>query len=328
MNIRKAAVLLTALPQEVAASVMGKLKAKEVETVSIEIAQLGSVSTAEQEQVIVEFSDVNLKSLENTGNLELAQRLVEQALGKDAGGTIDNLRQSINALPFGFLRKMDPAVVQSFLVDEHPQTIALILSHLSPNVGAAILNGLPADEQISVIQRIALMGQTSPEVVQQVEAGLEVRMKTLMSQSFEHAGGPPTVAEILNVTDRSTGRTILDNLADEDPDLVEEIRRLMFVFDDIGKLADKDIQSLLRSVETGQWAMALKGASSDIRDKVLGNMSQRAAQMLSEEMEFLGAVRLSEVEEIQQQIVDIVRHLEDAGEITRSSDDEEDEFVS
>jgi flagellar motor switch protein FliG len=286
------------------------------------------VSTAEQEQVIVEFSDVNLKSLENTGNLELAQRLVEQALGKDAGGTIDNLRQSINALPFGFLRKMDPAVVQSFLVDEHPQTIALILSHLSPNVGAAILNGLPADEQISVIQRIALMGQTSPEVVQQVEAGLEVRMKTLMSQSFEHAGGPPTVAEILNVTDRSTGRTILDNLADEDPDLVEEIRRLMFVFDDIGKLADKDIQSLLRSVETGQWAMALKGASSDIRDKVLGNMSQRAAQMLSEEMEFLGAVRLSEVEEIQQQIVDIVRHLEDAGEITRSSDDEEDEFVS
>ena len=328
MNIRKAAVLLTALPQEVAASVMGKLKAKEVETVSIEIAQLGSVSTAEQEQVIVEFSGVNLKSLENTGNLELAQRLVEQALGKDAGGTIDNLRQSINALPFGFLRKMDPAVVQSFLVDEHPQTIALILSHLSPNVGAAILNGLPADEQISVIQRIALMGQTSPEVVQQVEAGLEMRMKTLMSQSFEHAGGPPTVAEILNVTDRSTGRTILDNLADEDPDLVEEIRRLMFVFDDIGKLADKDIQSLLRSVETGQWAMALKGASSDIRDKVLGNMSQRAAQMLSEEMEFLGAVRLSEVEEIQQQIVDIVRNLEDAGEITRSSDDEEDEFVS
>lgn len=328
MNIRKAAVLLTALPQEVAASVMGKLKPKEVETVSIEIAQLGSVSSGEQEQVIVEFSDVNPKSLANSGSLELAQQLVEQALGKEAGGTIDNLRQSIEALPFGFLRKVEPSVVQSFLIDEHPQTIALILSHLPPNVGAAILTGLPPNDQMSVIQRIALMGQTSPEVVQQVEAGLEMRMKTLMSQSYEHAGGPPTVAEILNVTDRSTERTILDNLADEDPDLVEEIRRLMFVFDDIGKLPDKDIQSLLRNVETGEWAMALKGAGSDIKDKVLGNMSQRAAQMLTEEMEFLGAVRLSEVEEIQQHIVDIVRNLEDAGEITRSGDDEEDEFVS
>ena len=328
MNIRKAAVLLTALPQEVAAAVMSKLKPKEVETVSIEIAQLGSVSGGEQEQVIVEFSDVNPNSLANSGSLELAQQLVEKALGKDAGGTVDNLRQSIEALPFGFLRKVDPAVVQNFLIDEHPQTIALILSHLPPNVSAAILTGLPVGNQMSVIQRIALMGQTSPEVVQQVEAGLEARMRTLMSQSYEHAGGPPTVAEILNVTDRSTERAILDGLLDEDPDLVEEIRRLMFVFDDIGKLPDKDIQSLLRNVETGQWAMSLKGASNDLKEKVLGNMSQRAAQMLSEEMEFLGAVRLSEVESIQQQIVDIVRNLEDAGEITRAGEDEEDEFVS
>lgn len=328
MNIRKAAVLLTSLPQEVAASVLGKLKPKEVEAVSIEIAQLGSVSPTEQEQTIVEFSDVNPKSLTKSGSLELAQQLVEQALGKEAGGTIDNLRQSIEALPFGFLRKVDPMVVHNFLVDEHPQTIALILSHLPPPVGAAILTGLPPGSQMSVIQRIALMGQTSPEVVQQVEAGLEARMKTLMSQSYEHAGGPPTVAEILNVTDRTTERTILDSLADEDPDLVEEIRRLMFVFDDVGKLPDKDIQTLLRHVETNQWAMALKGANSDLREKVLGNMSQRAAQMLSEEMDFLGAVRLSEVESVQQQIVDIVRRLEDAGEITRGGEDEEDEFVT
>jgi flagellar motor switch protein FliG len=328
MNLRRAAVLLTSLPQEIAASVMGKLDPKEVETVSIEIAKLGAVSLTEQEQVIVEFSDVNPKNLGGSGSLELAQRLVQQALGKDAGGAIDNLRQSIEALPFNFLRKVDPALVQNFLMDEHPQTVALILSHLPPGVGAAILAGLPPTSQLSVIQRIALMGQTSPEVVQEVETGLEERMKSLMSQSYEHAGGPPTVAEILNVTDRATERTILDALSDEDPDLVEEIRRLMFVFEDVAKFSDKEVQTLLRHIETNQWSMALKGASSELRDKVLGNMSQRAAQMLTEEMEFLGAVRLSDVEAVQQDVVDLVRRLEDSGEITRGGADEDDAFVT
>ncbi len=245
MNIRKAAVLLTALPKETAASVLHRLNPSQVEQVGIEMAQLGTVSGSEQEQVILEFTDENPNNLATTAGLDLAQQLVKEAHGDDAVGTLDNLRQSIAAVPFGFLRNVDPTLVLNFLMDEHPQTIALILSHLPPGIGSEILTGLPADAQIAVVQRVAKMGQTDPEVIAQVEAGLESRMKSLMSQSFENAGGTPAVAEILNVTDRSTERSILDSLSEDEPVLVEEIRRLMFVFEDVAKLTDKDIQTLL-----------------------------------------------------------------------------------
>ena len=172
------------------------------------------------------------------------------------------------------------------------------------------------------------MGQTNPEVIREVELGLESRMSSVMSQSFENAGGVSSVAEILNVTDRATERSLLENLAQEDPDLVEEIRRLMFVFDDINKLTDKQVQSVLKNVETSQWAMALKGASEELKTKILGNMSQRAAQMLKEEMEFLGPVKLSDVEGVQQQVVDVIRKLEDAGEIQISSGSEEEALIA
>ncbi len=248
--------------------------------------------------------------------MEIAKSLVQKALGKEARDTLDNVQQSIEALPFGFLKKVDPQNVVTFINDEHPQTIALILSHLPPSYGAQIIGGLPPERQLAVIQRVAQMGQTNPEVIRQVEEGLESRMASVMSQQFENAGGVNSVAEILNVTDRATERSLLENLAQEDPDLVEEIRRLMFVFEDINKLTDKDIQTVLKNVESSQWAMALKGASEELKEKILGNMSQRAAQMLSEEMEYLGPVRLSEVESVQQQIVDIIRRLEDAGEIS------------
>jgi flagellar motor switch protein FliG len=253
--------------------------------------------------------------------------LVELALGKGASSTLENVRQSIEALPFGFLKRVDPQNLLTFIIDEHPQTIALILSHLPPSYGAEIIAGLPTERQLAVIRRVANMGQTNPEVIKEVERGLESRMASVMSQSFENAGGVESVAEILNVTERATERALLENLAQEDPDLVEEIRRLMFVFEDISKLADKDVQSVLKNVETNQWAMALKGASEDLKKKVLGNMSQRAAQLLSEEMEYLGPVRLSEVEGVQQQIVDIVRRLEDSGEITTHGGDDNEAYI-
>jgi flagellar motor switch protein FliG len=192
-------------------------------------------------------------------------------------------------------------------MDEHPQTIALILSHLPPAIGAEIISGLPEDRQMAVVRRIANMGQTNPAVIAEVEAGLEKRMHSVMSQSYERAGGVPSVAEILNVTDRGTERALLESLAQEDPELVESIRRLMFVFDDVARLSDKDIQNVLKNVESAQWAMALKGASAELREKIMGNMSKRAGDLLTEEMEYLGAVRLSTVEQAQQQIVDIVR---------------------
>jgi flagellar motor switch protein FliG len=203
----------------------------------------------------------------------------------------------------------------------------LVLSHLSPKQSAEIMSNLPPERQLSVVRRIATMGQTSPEIIQEVERALEHRMSSIMSQQFEKAGGVETAAAILNVIDRSTEKNLLENLGQDDPELVEEIRRLMFVFDDIVKFSDRDIQTVLKNVENSQWAMALKGAPGELRDKILRNMSKRAAALLQEEMEFLGPVRQSSVQQVQQQIVDIIRRLEDTGEITRSAGDEEEAFV-
>jgi len=327
--LRKAAIILMSLPEDDAAKLMARLTPKQVELVCIEIAQLESLGGTEQEAAILAFAEQNPNQLGGSGGgISLAKSLVTKALGKNATETLDNVRQSVESVPFGFLRKVDSQNLLTFIIDEHPQTIALILSHLPSSYGAELIAGLPAERQLSVIRRIANMGQTNPEIIREVERGLETRMASVMSQSFENAGGVPTVAEILNVTDRGTGRTLLENLAQEDPDLVEEIRRLMFVFDDIQKLSDKDMQGVLKNVESAQWAMALKGASQDLRDKVVGNMSKRAADMLLEEMDYLGSVKLSEVETVQQQIVDIVRRLEDAGEITIAASEEEEQMIN
>ena len=327
-DMRRAAILLTSLPEDQAAQLMARLDPKQVEAVSIEIAKLGAIAAEEQEQAILDFAHANPNALTGgKGGLDVAKTLVERALGKAAGATLDTVRQSIEALPFGFLQKVDSQNLLTFIVDEHPQTIALILSHVPPSQAADILSGLPGPRQMSVVRRIATMGQTSPEIIQEVERGLENRMASVMSQQFEKAGGVENVAEILNVIDRATERSLLENLAQEDPDLVEEIRRLMFVFEDIAKFSDRDIQSVLKNVESSQWAMALKGASEELKEKILNNMSKRASTLLLEEMDYLGPVRASNVEQVQQQIVDIIRRLEDASEITIHGDEEEERFI-
>jgi len=326
-DLQKAAVLLTALPEEEAVAVLSRLDAKQVEQVSIEIARLKSISAEQQQQVILEFADSNPSAAADAGGLERAKNLVQAALGSKAAGTLDNIRQSIEEVPFAFLRNIDSQNILTYIIEEHPQTIALILSHLPPPAGAAILAGLPPDRQLSVVQRIAHMGQTSPEIIDEVEQGLERRMSSVMSQSFENAGGVAAVAEMLNVSDRTTERTLLESLGQESPELVEEIRRLMFVFEDIGKFSNKDLQTVLKNVENSQWALALKGASQGLRDKVFANMSSRAAEMLKEEMQYLGAVKLSAVEAKQQEIVDVVRRLEDAGEIEVNAAGEEEQMV-
>ena len=284
--------------------------------------------TDEQSNIIGEFFESNPAALGGGGGgLDLAQSLVAKALGKNASNTLDSVRQQIEALPFGFLQKVDSQNLLTFIIDEHPQTIALILSHLPPSYGAEILSGLPSEQQLSVVRRVATMGQTNPDIIQEVERGLESRMSSVMSQSFENAGGVSTVVEVLNVTDRTTERSLLENLSQEDPDLVEEIRRLMFVFDDIIKFADKDIQTVMKNVESSQWTVALKGASEELKEKILSNMSKRAGSLLEEEMDYLGPVRLSTVEQTQQQIVDIVRRLEDADELSLHGDVEDEQFV-
>ena len=327
-NLRKAAILLTCLPRPLAAKLMTKLTPDQVEMVSIEIAYLGRVSAEEQNQVINEFADSSGAAFGGmSGNLELARNLINEAMGESAKESFENVRQVVESLPFSFLKKIDPQSILTFISDEHPQTIALILTYLPPAYGAEILAGLQSDRQLAVIRRIANMGQTSPEVIRAVEKGLEFRMANLMSQSFDKTGGVGSIAEILNITDRNTERTIMDQLSRESPDLVEEIRRLMLVFEDISKLGDKDIQQILKNVDSSKWAMGLKGCSDGLRQKILGNMSQRAAQTLAEEMEFLGSVKLSDVEKVQQEIVDIVRTLEESGAIAPRGSGESEEMV-
>ncbi|MCH7988384.1 MAG: flagellar motor switch protein FliG [Planctomycetes bacterium] len=320
-SIRKAAVLLLSLDKPIAAEVLSLMPKELVESVTLEIAQIDDVSKDEQKSVVDEFYGMAKdRSHMERGGLDFANDLLKQSLGHDGAGEIlENVRQTMSSVPFVFLQKAGAENLLTFIIEEHPQTIALIMSHLPAALSAEVLSGLPTNKQLEVIRRIAAMEQTSPEVVRDVEASLEERMKSTFNQQMEKAGGVLTVAQILNVTDRMTNRGILETLEDEDSELVEEIRRLMFVFDDLLKLDDRAIQTLLKEVDNAQWAVSLKGASEAIKEKILSNLSQRAAELLKEEMEYLGPVKVSEVESIQQQIVDIVRKLEDSGEIEISA---------
>ena len=328
-GLRKAAILLMSLPTKAAAKVLGQLPPRHIEAISIMIAQTESVGGDDQEVVIAEFLTSKASSLyASPGGLERAKELIKEALGRDAGELIGNLQQTIEAMPFGFVKKVDSQTLLQFIGDEHPQTIALLLSHVPGHYAAEVLAGLDPEKQLEVITRVASIGRTSPEAVAELEFGLEMRLSSMVNQQHSNTGGVESVAEILNVVERSIERNIMDSLGRDDPELSDEIRRLMFVFEDISKLGDRDIQALLKNVETSQWAMSLKGASQPLQDKVMRNMSSRAAENLQEEMEYLGSVRISEVEGVQQKIVDIVRHLEDSGEISRPTGEEEEEYVT
>jgi len=328
-DVRKAAILLLSLEKPLAAEVLSQMPRGLVETVTLEIAKLDDVTKEQQDSVLNEFYGMTKQRTHiERGGMDFADDLLKQSLGQDGAGEIlENVRQTMNSVPFGFLQKAGAENLITFVVEEHPQTIALIMSHLPAQLAADMLSGLPSNKQLDVIRRVANMEQTSPEVIRDVEASLESRMRSTFTQHLEKAGGVPMVAQILNVTDRMTNKGILDNLEQEDSELVDEIRRLMFVFDDLLKLDDKGIQSVLKEVDNSQWALALKGASEEIKQKVLGNLSQRAAELLKEEMEYLGPVKLSDVETNQQQIVDAVRRLEDTGEIEIASG-EEDQYIS
>jgi flagellar motor switch protein FliG len=329
-DIRKAAILLLSLDKPLAAEVLSQMPKRLVERVTLEIARLDDVTREEQEEVLDEFHALaQQREHIERGGMEAADELLRQSLGSEGAGEIlDHVRQSMNSVPFGFLQKVGADNLLTFILEEHPQTIALIMSHLPPGMSAEVLGGLPTDKQLEVVRRIAAMEQTNPEVVREVEASLQSRMTSTINQHLEKAGGVQTVAHILNVADRLTNKGILESLEDENGDLVAEIKRLMFVFDDLLKLDDRAIQTLLKEVENNQWAVALKGASEDIRQKVLSNLSQRAADLLREEMEYLGPVRVSDVEAMQQQIVDTVRRLEDAGEVSIAASSESDQYIS
>jgi len=316
-GVRKSAVLLLSLPQEQAAEILKRLPSEAVEEVGREIASLGEVSVTIRQEIFGEFYNLAVaNSYLNEGGLEYAKALIRKSMDDDvASKIIKQVVQQVQTTPFSFLQKAESENLLTFIQDEHPQTIALILAHLPSQKASEILVGLPSQKQIEVVKRIANMEQTNPEVIKEVERGLEHRLLDIVSQTFEKAGGVDTVAEILNLADRSTEKGIMEGLEAEDPDLVEQIRRLMFVFEDILLVNDKGIQSVLKEIDNEELALALKTASEDLKQKIFKNMSERAAQLIGEDMQYMGPVRVSDVEAAQQKIVDVVRRLEDAGEI-------------
>ncbi|MEQ8844126.1 MAG: flagellar motor switch protein FliG [Phycisphaerales bacterium] len=312
----KAAILVLALEPEQASSILKNMPEEQVEDVTRELASLGRVPDDLRSRVIAEFYEMSMAGIASEGGLAQARILLKEALDpKLADKIINQIQTQVQKTPFSFLQKADSEHILTFIQDEHPQTIALIVCHLPHHKSAEILVGLPMQKQVEVIKRIANMEQTNPEVIQEVEKGLESRLSAMLTQSMEKAGGVPTVAEILNLADRATEKAIMEGLEAEDPDLVEEIRRLMFVFEDIMLVDDKGIQAVLREVDNDELSLSLKTASEDLQQKIFGNMSERAAQLIKEDMEYMGPVRVSDVEAAQQRIVDIVRRLEEAGEI-------------
>ncbi len=316
-GLTKAAIILLSVDAMIAGQVLKQLPAEAVEQVTRELAGLGRVPSVLRDRVVEEFYNLTIAAQHMAeGGLEYAKVLLKQTMdAKAAEKMLGQIQTQVRKAPFSFLQKAESDNLLTFIQDEHPQTIALIVCHLPHHKASEIVSGLPAQKQVEVIKRVANMEQTNPEVIREVERGLEMRLSNLIGQSMEKAGGVDAVAEILNLVDRGTEKQIMEGLEVEDQDLVEQIRRLMFVFEDILQVDDKGIQSVLKEVDNDELSLALKTASEDLKKKVFGNMSERAAQLIREDMEFMGPVRVSDVESAQQRIVDIVRRLEDSGEI-------------
>lgn len=294
-----------------------------------ELAGLGPVPEHLRGAVLDEYYSMSIASQYMAeGGLDYARVLLKESLDPaTADKVLQQIQTQVQKKPFSFLQKAESENLLTFIQDEHPQTIALIVCHLPHHKSAEILSGLPHQKQVEVIKRVANMDQTSPDVIKEVEKGLESRLSSMLMQSMEKTGGVPTAAEMLNLTDRSTEKSIMEGLEAEDPDLVEQIRRLMFVFEDIRMLDDKGVQTMLKEIDNDELSLALKTASEELKSRIFKNMSERAAQLIQEDMQFMGPVRVSDVETAQQKVVDTVRRLEDAGEIVISGRGDSEQMV-
>ena len=327
---QKAAVLVLQLGRDAAAPVLAQLTESELEQLSTEVAHLGSVDPTLAAGVLEEFA-VTLTSqpVGLRGGMDAARGLLSASLGPDRGGVIaDRVSQNFVGTPFAFLQKLDARQVVSFLSDEHPQTIALVLAHLPADLASRVLAGLGHDLQAAVAHRIAVMDRTTPEIIKQVEQSLERRLSSLgVASSLSAVGGVRPLVDIINRSDRGTERMILEGLEAIDPDLAEQVRTQMFRFEDIITLDDRSIQLILRQVQVNELATALKGVSENVRNRVMQNMSERAALSLAEEIDLLGPVRLHVVEEAQAGVVRVIRKLEEEGQIMIGRGDD-DAFVA
>ncbi|MFN7250842.1 MAG: flagellar motor switch protein FliG [Anaerobacillus sp.] len=313
----KAAILLISLGPDVSAQVYKHLSEEEIDKLTLEIASVRKVDTSTKEEIIDQFHQLAIAQEYITqGGIGYAKNVLEKALGEhQAMEIINRLTSTLQVKPFDFARKADAAQILNFIQNEHPQTIALILSYLESVQAAQILSELPQEVQADIAKRIALMDSTSPEIINEVENILERKLSATVTQDYTRTGGIETVVEVLNSVDRSTERTILDALEIQDPELAEEIKKRMFVFEDIVTLDNRSIQRVIRDVENEDLQLALKVANDEVKDVVFKNMSQRMVETFKDEMEYMGPVRLRDVEEAQSRIVAIIRRLEDSGEI-------------
>ncbi|HOQ23579.1 MAG: flagellar motor switch protein FliG [Bacillota bacterium] len=323
---QKAAIILITLGTELSANVLKAMREDEIEDLTMEIANLRRVAPEVKDRVQEEFYQLSMaQDYIAAGGIEYAREMLEKALGSGkAQDILNKLTASLQIRPFDFARKTEPGQLLNFLQNEHPQTIALVMSYLAPEQAGVLLSALPAIQQVEVAKRIATMDRTSPEVLKEVESVLEKKLSSFVMQDFTLAGGIETAVAILNRVDRGTEKTIMEALEEESPELADEIKKRMFVFEDLVMLDDRSIQRVLRDVDMKDLALALKTASAEVSGLIFKNMSKRASEMLKEDMNMMGPVRLRDVEEAQQKIVNVVRQLEDSGEIiiARGGEDE------
>ena len=328
-GVRKAAVLLMSLPSQDASAILRGLRRSEVEGITLEIANLKRIDKHTQDEVVAEFYQLSVAEQEiSEGGLDAARHLLEQAFDSQrATEILHHLTSFLQRRPFEVLRKADASQVLAFVQNEHPQTIAVLLAYMEPMQASRVLSGLPSELQNEVAQRIARMGRIAPELVKEVEALVERRLSTVAIDEVVGVGGINTIVPILNNADRTAERAILDSLEQVDPELADEIRSRMFVFENIVQLDDRAIQKVLRRVDNKTLAMALKGTAADVSSKVFKNLSQKAAELLRDDIEVLGPVRIRDVEQAQREIISAIRVLEDQGEVVLARGEEDDYVV-
>ncbi|MCG8514351.1 MAG: flagellar motor switch protein FliG [Halanaerobiales bacterium] len=314
---QKAAILLVSLGPDTSASIFQHLSDDDIEELTLEIANLQPVSSDLKDQILEEFFQLcRAQDYINRGGIEYAREVLEKAVGHNkANEILGRLTATLQVRPFDTIRKTDPSQLMNFIQGEHPQTIALVMAYLQPEQASKILAYLPQEIQADVSRRIALMDRTSPDIIKEVESVLEHKLSSIVTNEYASAGGIDSIVNVLNLADRGTEKNILEHLEEKDPELAEEIRKRMFVFEDIVILSDRGVQLVLRQVDTHDVALALKTSSEDVENKIYRNMSKRAAEILREDIEYMGPVRLREVEDAQQRIVNVIRQLEDSGEI-------------
>jgi len=314
---QKAAIFLVTMGSEVASEIFKYLKEDEIETLTFEIARLETVDSELKDIILKEFQELMMaQDFITTAGVDYARELLEKSLGSQkAVDVINRLTTSIQVRPFDFIRRTDPTYLLNFIQQEHPQTIALILAYLEPQKAGVILGSLAPEIRSDVARRIATMDRTSPEILREVERVLEKKLSSLSSEDYTAAGGVEGIVEIINLVDRSTEKSIVESLEETDPELAEEIKKRMFVFEDIVILDDKAIQRIMRDVDQAELSKALKAVDAEVQEKIYKNMSKRAAASLKEDMDFLGPLRMKDVEEAQQKVVSIIRKLEESGEI-------------